>query len=58
MNTLVGVLIIAMVMFFVVIFLAGTLMVSKAGDDSGNESSPRIDGVGVDTRDTSPFKES
>ena len=51
MNTVVVVLIIAMVMLFVAIFFAGIVMTGTIGSDSGSESSPKTNEVGNDTRD-------
>ena len=58
MNTVVIVLIIAMVMLFVAIFFAGILMTGTVGDDSGDESSSRVDGAGENTRDMSSLQKS
>lgn len=51
MNTVVVVLIIAMVMLFVAIFFAGIVMTGAIGSDSGSESSPTTSEVGDGSHD-------
>ena len=58
MNTVVVVLIIAMVMLFVAIFFAGIVMTGAVGNDSGSESSQRTNEVGDDTRDMPSLRKS
>lgn len=58
MNTVVVVLIIAMVMLFVAIFFAGIAMTGTVGNDSRSESSPRTSKVGDDRRDMPSLRKS
>ena len=58
MNTVVVVLIIAMVMLFVAIFFAGIVMTGAVRSDSGSQSSPTANEVGDDARDMPSLRKS